>query len=473
MSDGRSPQPYGGGRVLSGRGAALDSRGGPASLYGRHADGKDVVGTLVCARRLCTARVAHPHVTAGHAEGRPPLSSSHALLTIVRRTRTLYRGVGALSFCALVASGCASEHEAANPYSGDPADFAWALPAGWPLPTIPADNPMSPARVELGRRLFYDTRLSGNGAFACSSCHRQEFGFADARNISLGSTGEPHPRNSPTIANSGYFRVLTWADPVTPDLERQALVPMFGDHPVELGLKGMEGQLLDRLRAVPFYRQLFPIAFTGSADPFSVANVTRALAAFQRTVVTGNAPYDRQLRGVAGAMSAAALRGQQLFFSSALRCSECHRGPLFTTAATFDADAAGRPAFANNGLYNIGGDGSYPADNRGLLGRTGRPEDMGKFRIPTLRNLAFTFPYMHDGSIGSLEDVVEHYARGGRLIPSGPLAGDGRNSPFKDPRIAPLVLSTQDKGDLVAFLRALSDSSLVTDRRFSNPWALP
>ncbi len=111
-----------------------------------------------------------------------------------------------------------------------------------------------------------------------------------------------------TIANSGYFRVLTWADPVTPDLERQALVPMFGDHPVELGLKGMEGQLLDRLRAVPFYRQLFPIAFTESAEPFSVANVTRALAAFQRTVVTGNAPYDRQLRGEAGAMNAGSLR---------------------------------------------------------------------------------------------------------------------------------------------------------------------
>lgn len=374
---------------------------------------------------------------------------------------------------ALLAMGCAESHEAAVPYSGNPADFVWALPAGWPTPTIPGDNPMSPARVELGRRLFYDTRLSGNGAFACSSCHRQEFGFADARNISLGSTGEPHPRNSPTIANSGWFRVFTWVDPFTPDLEHQALVPMFSDRPVELGLKGMELQLLDRLRAVPFYRTLFPVAFGESADPFTIDNVTRAIAAFERTVVTGNAPYDRQLRGEAGAMSAAALRGQQLFFSSALRCSECHRGPLFTTAASFDADTAGRPAFVNNGLYNIGGTGAYPEGNRGLLDRTGRAEDMGKFRIPSLRNLSFTFPYMHDGSIGSLEDVVEHYARGGRLITSGPLAGDGRLSPLKDPRIVPLSLTAQNKSDLVAFLHSLSDSALVTDRRFSNPWIRP
>lgn len=381
-----------------------------------------------------------------------------------------WRHAGGALVSALLAVGCAEPHEGAVPYSGNPADFTWALPTGWPVPTVPSDNLMSPARVELGRRLFYDTRLSGNGAFACSSCHRQEFGFADARNISLGSTGEPHPRNSPTIANSAYFRVLTWADPVTPDLEHQALVPMFGDRPVELGLRGMEGQLLDRLRAVPFYRTLFPVAFGESADPFTIGNITRAIAAFQRTVVTGNAPYDRQLRGDAGAMSAAALRGQQLFFSPALRCSECHRGPLFTTAATFDADAASRPAFANNALYNIGGNGSYPADNRGLLERTGRAEDMGKFRIPSLRNLAFTFPYMHDGSIGSLEDVVEHYARGGRIITTGPLAGDGRLSPLKDPRIAPLSLTAQDKSDLVAFLRSLSDSALLTDRRFSNPW---
>ncbi|MCC6929849.1 MAG: di-heme enzyme [Gemmatimonadaceae bacterium] len=379
----------------------------------------------------------------------------------------------AARFSALLAAACAGNgHELAPRYSGDPADYTWQLPDGWPTPTVPADNPMSPAKVELGRRLFYDVRLSGNAISGCSACHRQEFGFADARNRSIGTTGEPHPRNSPSVANVGYFRVFTWTDPVTPDLEHQALVPMFGDRPVELGLKGMETQLLDRLRAEPLYRELFPLSFPGSGDPFTVSNVTRALAAFQRSMVTGTAPYDRELRGERGAMSASALRGQQLFFSSALKCSECHWGPLFTSASSFNPDGTAHPVFANNGLYNLDGAGAYPADNRGLFDRTGKAEDMGKFRVPSLRNLTFTFPYMHDGSVGSLEDVVDNYARGGRLIASGPLAGDGSRSPFKDARLQGFTLTAQEKLDLVAFLRSLSDSALVKEARFSNPWAL-
>ena len=383
--------------------------------------------------------------------------------------RALLRGAAA--GLAAVATACAGDgHDVVAPLSGDPSAFRWVLPPGWAAPMVPADNPMSPAKVELGRRLFYDTRLSGNGAFACSSCHRQEFGFADARNIPLGSTGEPHPRNSPGIANSAYLRVFTWADPLTISLETQALVPMFGDRPVELGLKGREIEMLDRLRAVAIYRQLFPTAFPADADPFTVDNVTRALATFQRTVIAVNAPYDRYKRGETGALSAAAVRGATLFFSPTLKCAECHRGTLFTVASTLETNDGSQSPFANNGLYNIGGDGSYPIGNQGVYEHTGEPQDVGKFRIPSLRNLEFTFPYMHDGSISTLEDVVEHYARGGRAITTGPLAGDGSRSPIKDPRIAPLALSAQDKGDLVAFLRSLSDSALVRDTRFSNPW---
>ncbi len=246
---------------------------------------------------------------------------------------------------------------------------------------------------------------------------------------------------------------------------------MFSDRPVELGLKGLELELLDRLRAVALYRELFASSFPGQTEPFTVDNVTRAIAAFERTIIALNSPYDRAHRGESGAMSAAAQRGEQLFTSPALHCAECHRGPLFTAAADVSGGSTvGDDAFANNGLYNIGGDGSYPANNRGLMDFTGRSEDMGKFRIPTLRNLAFTFPYMHDGSISTLEDVIEHYARGGRLISSGPNAGDGSTSPLKDPRIAPLTLSVQDKADLVAFLRSLSDTTLMFEPRFSNPW---
>ena len=146
----------------------------------------------------------------------------------------------AISLASLVVAGaCAGDgHPAIPPLSGNPADFQWSLPPGWAAPAVPADNAMSPAKVELGRRLFYDTRLSGNGGFSCASCHRQDFAFADARNIAVGSTGEPHPRNSIGIANTAWLARFNWRDPLTPTLEEQATVPMFSDRPVELGLRG-------------------------------------------------------------------------------------------------------------------------------------------------------------------------------------------------------------------------------------------
>ena len=377
---------------------------------------------------------------------------------------------------------CAGDgHGTVDPLSGDPALFRWELPAGFVPPDVPADNPMSAAKVELGRRLFYDTRLSGNGAFACASCHRQEFGFADARNIPVGSTGEAHTRNSMSLANVGYFLPLGWADPLTPRLELQALIPMFGDVPVELGLKGREEELIARLRSEPVYQKLFPRSFPGEADAYSVPNVTKALAAFQRTFISLDAPYDRYRRGRTDAISAGARRGEALFFSQRIGCAQCHNGALFTLAGGPSLappsgvipppPAAPREdAFFNTGLYNVSGTGGYPERNRGLFEITGRQEDMGRMRVPSLRNLGFTFPYMHDGSVGTLEDVIDHYARGGRLIPSGPNAGDGSLSPFRSDRIRAFTVTPAEKADLVAFLRSLTDTSFVTNRRLSNPW---
>jgi cytochrome c peroxidase len=374
----------------------------------------------------------------------------------------------AVTLAATIAA-CGSD-SGTDPLSGDPARFTWSLPANWAPPPVPPDNPMSAAKVELGRRLFYDPRLSGNGSQSCASCHRQEFAFADAKNIPLGSTGEPHPRNSMGLANASYLPFLTWADAGTQTLEAQALVPMFGERPVELGLAGRETELLARLRTEPLYQQLFPRSFPADADPFTVRNVTRALAAFQRTLVSATSPFDRATRGEPGAMSEAARRGEQLFRSQRLHCAECHGGPLFTNAAAPGGSPFSALPFFNTGLYNIDGAGGYPARNAGLFERTGDPRDMGRFRTPSLRNLAFTFPYMHDGSASTLGDVIDHYARGGRLIPIGPLAGDGRTSPLKDPRITGFALSPGDRADLVAFLQALSDSAFVRDRRFANPW---
>lgn len=357
-----------------------------------------------------------------------------------------------------------------DPLSGDPALFTWHLPAGIVPPPVPADNPMSAAKVELGRHLFHDTRLSGNGGFSCASCHRQEFAFADAKNIPVGSTGEPHSRNSMALANAGYFTFYNWASTTVTSLEAQALGPMFGVEPVELGLKGNEEALLERLRAEPLYRQLFPKSFPGQLDPVSVTNVTKAIAAFERTILTFNAVFDRTQRRETGGMSVAAVRGEVLFRSTRLKCAECHGGSLFTNSGDVGGSPFTATQFLNNALYNLGGTGAYPLRNRGLFESTGNPADMGRFRVPSLRNLAFTFPYMHDGSISTLEDVVDHYARGGRMVALGPHAGDGSLSPVKDRRIAGFAITPQEKGDLVAFLRALNDSSLVSDPRFANPW---
>ena len=372
--------------------------------------------------------------------------------------------IGIATIAAL--SACAGDgHGVLDPLSGDPARFVGALPAGWPAPIVPIENPMSAAKVELGRHLFYDTRLSGNGAFSCSSCHRQEFAFADAKNIPLGSTGQVHPRNSMALGNVAYQRFFNWASVSTPSLEAQALVPMFGDRPVELGLKGQEVALLARLKAEPLYRDLFPKSFPNEAEPVSVENVTRAMAAFQRTIISGNAPYDRFVRGDRTALAASAQRGEVLFRSSRLKCAECHGGMLFTNAADVVSTNFSQLPFFNNGLYH-----AYPAPNRGLFEASGVVGDMGRFKVPSLRNLAFTFPFMHDGSVASLEDVVEHYARGGRTIALGPNAGDGSRNPNKDVRLTGFTVSAQEQFDLIEFLRSLSDSSIVKNEHFSNPW---
>lgn len=381
-----------------------------------------------------------------------------------------------------IPSGCAGDgHGTVDPLSGDPALFRWELPPGFTPPPVPAGNPMSAAKVELGRRLFYDTRLSGNGAFACSSCHRQEQGFSDAKNVPLGSTGEAHTRNSMALANVGYLQALNWADTATTTLEAQALVPMFGERPVELGLKGREGDLLKRLQAEPVYQRLVLKSFPGDTNPWTVQNVTRALAAFQRTFISANAPYDRYRRGQHDAISASAKRGELLFFSARTRCTQCHNNALFTLAGgpALEAPAGTLPpppaapsseAFFNTGLYNVNGTGAYPLRNRGLFEVSGRAEDMGRMRVPSLRNVALSFPYMHDGSISTLEEVIDHYARGGRLVQTGPNAGDGQLNPFKSPLVRGFVITPQEKADLVAFLHTLTDSAFITSRRLSNPW---
>jgi cytochrome c peroxidase len=329
---------------------------------------------------------------------------------------------------------------------------------------------MTPAKVELGRSLFYDRALSGNGTYACSSCHRQERAFTDGRARAVGSTGESHPRGTPSLANVAYFATLTWADPRLTRLEDQARVPMLNQHPVELGLAGREDELLGRLRENPDYRSRFSAAFPDERDPISLLNVTRAIASFERTLISGDSPYDRLLyRDEAGALTEAARRGMRLFFSERLSCSRCHGGFTFSGPIAFEGARPIEPTFHNNGLYNLGGEGRYPAEDPGLFTVSGRAEDMGRFRAPTLRNIELTAPYMHDGSVATLDEVIEMYARGGRLVPSGPLAGDGRDSPRKSAPIRGFDLDERGRADLVEFLKSLTDRSFVTDPRYADP----
>ncbi len=380
----------------------------------------------------------------------------------------------ALVALAALAAGCGEETPSAAPDAGV-AGYVWALPPGFPEPSVPADNPMTEARVELGRHLFYDARLSGNGTQACASCHEQARAFTDGRAVAEGSTGAMHPRNSQTLANVVYNATLTWANPGLVALERQIVIPMFGDAPVELGIAGHEEAVLDRFRADPLYVDLFAAAFpedvAGDVDPVRFERVVDGLACFLRTMISGDSPFDRHAAGDGEALSLAARRGMALFFSERLECHHCHGGFNFTQSTVHAGQVFPEQPFHNTGLYDVDGEGAYPADNTGLFEITGRPEDMGRFRAPTLRNVAVTGPYMHDGSVETLEEVVAIYAAGGRLVEDGPLAGDGRGNRYKSGFVGGFALTDGEKADLVAFLESLTDESFLTDPRFADPFA--
>jgi cytochrome c peroxidase len=337
------------------------------------------------------------------------------------------------------------------------ADFDWQLPKGFPRPAVPSDNPMSAAKVELGRYLFYDRRISVNGKQSCGSCHRQELAFTDGRARAEGTTGQLHPRSSMSLVNVAYASRLTWADPALASLEEQALIPMLGEDPIELGLRGREPEFLSVVRQDAVYQRLFPKAFPDAKELFTLANVTRAIAAFERTIVSMRSPYDRyRWGGDSAAISDAARRGELLFFSSERAgCFQCHGGWNFTAGIRFEGgEIAGREErFFNTGVS------TYTAPNRGLYEHTRRAEDIGKFRAPSLRNIALTAPYMHDGSMATLEAVIEHYAAGGKF-----------GHPNKSRILRPFALTGGDQHDLVEFLRSLTDEELLHDPRWSDPW---
>ncbi|MFM7731696.1 MAG: cytochrome-c peroxidase [Flavobacteriales bacterium] len=297
-------------------------------------------------------------------------------------------------------------------------------PAGFDSVPYPIDNAPTHLRIELGRRLFYDTRLSLDGSTSCGSCHRLSLAMTDGKKTSVGLSGVSGKRNAPTLANVAWFPYFMMEGGV-PSLEMQALAPLHDTLEMSLNFD----HALTQLNSDPVMKALAQSAYQrGEIDPFVI---THALAAFQRSIISGDSGYDKMKQGNRNAMSELALEGMELFFSDRTNCSACHSGHLFT----------------DFGFYNIGLDREY--DDPGRIRVTFQDKDHGKFKTPTLRNIELTGPYMHDGRFESLEEVIEFYNRG------------GEGNANQDERIHPLQLTAREQLALQEFLKSLTDWNFV------------
>lgn len=348
-------------------------------------------------------------------------------------------------------------------------EYNWNLPEWTPKPVIPEDNPITAEKVELGRHLFYEPQLSITGEYSCATCHKQSLAFTDGKKVAVGSTNEMHSRNSMGLANVAYSPVLTWANPLMTSLENQALIPIFGEHPLEMGMVGQEQAMLQWLQNNAKYRQLFAQAFPED-HPVNISNLTKAIASFQRSLVSFKSPYDRyRYQRETNAISDAAKRGERLFNSERMECFHCHGGINFSDSIKHENLAFTETAFHNTGLYNIDGSGSYPPQNTGIQEITLEAADMGRFKVPSLRNIALTAPYMHDGSVASLRDAIAHYQAGGRTITEGEYAGVGSANPYKSGFIKGFEVTELEIDDLIAFLRSLTDQEFISNPAYTDP----
>ena len=341
--------------------------------------------------------------------------------------------------CLAVAVACSSPHT--------PTLFDWQDPPGFPRMVVPTDNPFSREGVALGRRLFYDPILSADSSMSCASCHLQQLAFSDGKARSEGVVGLEGRRSAPSLANIGYAHTGLFWDGRSPSLEEQSLHPVRDA--AEMAFDWHSAA--QRLRHHPLYVTWFKKAF-GLRRPSEIdsTEVGKALAQFQRTLISKDALFDRVLRGEA-AFSAREKRGWTIFFDAsplvpASECNHCHVDPLFTDLT-----------YQNNGIQQVPSLDSFPDAGRGEISKN--RFDNGKFRVPTLRNIFTTAPYMHDGRFQTLEEVLDHYTSGGH---------DPGN---RNPNVRPLHLSPRDRADLLAFLHTLQDTAFLQNPAFANPWS--
>jgi cytochrome c peroxidase len=305
------------------------------------------------------------------------------------------------------------------------------VPVDFPARPEPEDNAVTLERVELGRALFYDTRLSRTGQISCASCHVQAHAFSDPKRTSLGVDGLTGTRNAPALVNEAWNTSYFW-DGGVPSLEAQAVGPIKNPLEMDMTLAAVNALLA----ADADIEARFEAAY---GEGPSERTLPRALASFVRTLVSGNSAYDRFRRGDTLALTDSAQRGRDIFEGERGQCTHCHVGFDFTNNA-----------FRNNGTRP---DDLDPGRERLTL----KDADFGKFRVPTLRNIAVSAPYMHDGALATLADVVDHYDQG------------GSGSPNTDPTLHPLGLSDQEKADLIAFLESLTDDAFLADARLAAP----
>lgn len=323
----------------------------------------------------------------------------------------------------LLCSSCNKDEE------GIKYDYSHFIPSHFPIPISNPDSIPTEAQFTLGKKLFFDPVLSRDGSLSCASCHKPSLAFADTVSVSAGVEGRLGNRNSPSLGNVVYQKKLL-KEGGLPTLEMQVLVPIqehaeFDNNIVEIS---------DKLMTIPKYVEMSQAAYKRDPDPYVI---TRAISAFERTLFSGDSKYDQFLNGRTK-LTAIEEQGLNLFMSNKTNCSNCHSGFLLTNQN-----------IENNGLYSVYKD-------IGAMRLTQNPSDEGKFKIPSLRNIALTYPYMHDGSLKTLKEVIEHYNSGGR---------DHKN---KNTLIKPLNLSQSEIEALVAFLSTLTDYNFIKNKNYQN-----
>ena len=340
-----------------------------------------------------------------------------------------FLGLGCIAGCLLFLNAC-QQDDSIQIHSNEWPELM-DIPTGFPAIEEPADNTFSPARWALGKRLFFDKALSIDSSISCASCHLPALAFSDNEAFSPGVFDAPGVRNAPSLTNVAYLPYYTREGGI-PSLELQVLIPIqetneFNHNMVEL---------IEQIRMDQTYRDQALDAYGIEFDAFVL---TRALACFERSLISGHSPFDDYFYRGQSSLNGSELRGMDLFFSDSLACSSCHGGFNFT-----------ENTFENNGLYE-----NYADSGRFRL--TQDSTDLARFKTPTLRNIELTAPYMHDGSIWTLEEVIQHYASG------------GQNHFNKSPILQGFSLTEEEQSDLIAFLKSLTDESFISNPLFAEP----